>query len=155
MGNYKYAHGLGMTVQVRRKSGRQQGILNFELCLQASASTTQTTLDNVMDEYDDAVSTSWSSSSASPPQQYEQRSMPTATPQHQYYQNRSMSAVSAPPLPQYYQRETVSTVASAREQREMERSIRPEASSYGFALPMATTNPVSQQDEISLLHSYY
>lgn len=153
-GNYKYAHGLEMMVQVRRKSGRQQGILNFELYLEASASTTKTTLDNVMEEYDDAVSTSWSSSSASPPQLYEQRSMPTATAQRQYYQSRSTSAVSAPPLPQYYQRETVSTVTSARQQREMERSIGPEASSYGFESPMATMNPVSQQDEISLLHSY-
>jgi len=90
-----------------------------------------------------------------------EKDAPSALPREQFYQRGSMSMASPLPLPEYYQHDSVGTKmekSSSTSQFSRRNGSRRGDRGYGFGLPIATSDsrgPVSELDEISLLHSNY
>ncbi|KAG0604318.1 hypothetical protein M758_10G162100 [Ceratodon purpureus] len=113
---------------VRRRSGRQQGILNFELCLQASSTHVPSTVSQ--EEFVEDTAESVPNSAPTLPQYQQGSSM-----QPQQYEMQGSHDFSRK-----------STMPRLRESKDM---------GYGFAMPTSRrAYDVAEHDEISLLDSY-
>lgn len=119
-------------MKVRRRSGRQQGILNFELCLQA-ASSTHTPSAAVQEEFArDAASPAESSSNSAPTLPQYQREPSMEPTQYEMQSSHNFS--------------TKSNMSRLKESEDM---------GYDFAVPTSRHGyDFAAHEEISLLDSY-